>query len=222
MNRMLKRITAGQGRSEDLDLLLACRATIEGHTICAFGDAAAWPVQSFIKHFRHEFEYMIEHRGRSIVDGACRPAGRMSDDTVNARGRRRAAAGAKRPDDHRGHGRQAPVRAALLLSPQAQHRGELPHVPGRGRARAEAHARLRNACHGGHEGFYALAKSDRRAAATMEFLLINHPLDCPICDQGGECELQDLAMGFGRTYRASPSGSASSRTRISGRWSRPT
>src|SRR6187551_1030868 len=34
--------------------------------------------------------------------------------------------------------------------------------------------------------------------ATMEFLLINHPLDCPICDQGGECELQDLAMGFGR------------------------
>ena len=35
-------------------------------------------------------------------------------------------------------------------------------------------------------------------AATMEFLLINHPLDCPICDQGGECELQDLAMGFGR------------------------
>ena len=34
--------------------------------------------------------------------------------------------------------------------------------------------------------------------ATMEFLLINHPLDCPICDQGGECELQDMAMGFGR------------------------
>ena len=34
--------------------------------------------------------------------------------------------------------------------------------------------------------------------SVMEFLLINHPLDCPICDQGGECELQDLAMGFGR------------------------
>ncbi|MCZ6488399.1 MAG: NADH-quinone oxidoreductase subunit NuoG [Gammaproteobacteria bacterium] len=33
--------------------------------------------------------------------------------------------------------------------------------------------------------------------STMEFLLINHPLDCPICDQGGECELQDVAMGFG-------------------------
>src|SRR5690606_21066962 len=33
--------------------------------------------------------------------------------------------------------------------------------------------------------------------AVMEFLLINHPLDCPICDQGGECELQDVAMGYG-------------------------
>jgi NADH-quinone oxidoreductase subunit G len=44
-------------------------------------------------------------------------------------------------------------------------------------------------------------KSPRAIAAqkaTMEFLLINHPLDCPICDQGGECELQDLAMGYGR------------------------
>ncbi len=37
----------------------------------------------------------------------------------------------------------------------------------------------------------------RSQAAVMEFLLINHPLDCPICDQGGECELQDVSMGFG-------------------------
>jgi len=34
---------------------------------------------------------------------------------------------------------------------------------------------------------------------TMEFLLINHPLDCPICDQGGICELQDVAMGYGQS-----------------------
>ncbi|HSN71148.1 MAG TPA: NADH-quinone oxidoreductase subunit NuoG [Steroidobacteraceae bacterium] len=51
------------------------------------------------------------------------------------------------------------------------------------------------------EGMKAYTKSPKAIAAqkaTMEFLLINHPLDCPICDQGGECELQDLAMGFGR------------------------
>jgi NADH-quinone oxidoreductase subunit F len=70
MNRVLKRILAGQGRSEDIDLLDSVSRRIEGHTICAFGDAAAWPVQSFIKHFRHEFEYMIEHRGRSLVADA--------------------------------------------------------------------------------------------------------------------------------------------------------
>ena len=34
----------------------------------------------------------------------------------------------------------------------------------------------------------------------MEFLLINHPLDCPICDQGGECDLQDQAMAYGRSF----------------------
>ncbi len=41
------------------------------------------------------------------------------------------------------------------------------------------------------------AKAVSGQQATMEFLLINHPLDCPICDQGGECELQDLALGYG-------------------------
>jgi NADH-quinone oxidoreductase subunit G len=50
------------------------------------------------------------------------------------------------------------------------------------------------------EGMKVFTRSSRAIAAqkaTMEFLLINHPLDCPICDQGGECELQDLALGFG-------------------------
>ena len=68
--RMLTRIVAGEGRKEDLDHLLDVANKIEGHTICALGDAAAWPVQSFLEHFLHEFEYMIENRGRSIVDGA--------------------------------------------------------------------------------------------------------------------------------------------------------
>jgi NADH-quinone oxidoreductase subunit G len=51
------------------------------------------------------------------------------------------------------------------------------------------------------EGMKVFTKSVKAIGAqraTMEFLLINHPLDCPICDQGGECELQDLAVGFGR------------------------
>jgi NADH-quinone oxidoreductase subunit F len=60
--RMLTRIVNGQGRPEDLDILDDVASKIEGHTICALGDAAAMPVRSFIKHFRHEFAYYIEQR----------------------------------------------------------------------------------------------------------------------------------------------------------------
>jgi NADH-quinone oxidoreductase subunit G len=41
-------------------------------------------------------------------------------------------------------------------------------------------------------------KAKTAQADVMEFLLLNHPLDCPICDQGGECQLQDLSMGYGK------------------------
>jgi NADH-quinone oxidoreductase subunit F len=67
MTRLLRRMLAGEARREELGLLLDVANRIEGHTICALGDAAAWPVQSFLKHYRHEFEYMIDHGGRSIV-----------------------------------------------------------------------------------------------------------------------------------------------------------
>ena len=65
--RMLQRILDGNGKKEDLDLLLSVGEKIMGKTICALGDAAATPVESFIKHFREEFEYYIEH-GRSMVE----------------------------------------------------------------------------------------------------------------------------------------------------------
>ena len=71
--RVLNRIENGQGRMEELDMLVDVANKIEGHTICALGDAAAWPVQSFIKHFRHEFEYHVEH-GHCMVDGDSKAA----------------------------------------------------------------------------------------------------------------------------------------------------
>ncbi len=66
--RMLTRIVEGKGEAEDLVKLKDVADRIEGHTICALGDAAAWPVQSFLKQFHSEFEYMIQNQGRSIVD----------------------------------------------------------------------------------------------------------------------------------------------------------
>ncbi len=68
MYRVITRIVDGKGSQEDMDRLVDVANKIEGRTICALGDAAAWPVQSFIKHYRHEFEYMVENQGRSIVD----------------------------------------------------------------------------------------------------------------------------------------------------------
>jgi NADH-quinone oxidoreductase subunit F len=61
MDKVLHRIEHGYGRMSDLDLLLSVAKHIEGNTICPLGDAAAWPVASAIRHFRHEFEYHIEH-----------------------------------------------------------------------------------------------------------------------------------------------------------------
>ena len=66
MYRMITRIVEGKGRPEDIARLEDVAGKIAGRTICALGDAAAMPVQSFLKHYRHEFEYYIEHK-RSLV-----------------------------------------------------------------------------------------------------------------------------------------------------------
>jgi len=62
MYKIIHRIENGLGKPEDLDLLGSVLGNISGRTICALGDAAAFPVQSFLKHFRSEFEYHIEHK----------------------------------------------------------------------------------------------------------------------------------------------------------------
>jgi len=62
LSRMVDRVENGQGRASDMDLLNSVADNIQGRTICALGDAAAMPVRAMIKHFRHEFEYHVEHK----------------------------------------------------------------------------------------------------------------------------------------------------------------
>ncbi len=69
MHRILTRIIDGRGRSEDLELLRSVAGQIEGHTICAFGEAAAWPVQGMLRHYWHEFEHYVEHRRSMVASG---------------------------------------------------------------------------------------------------------------------------------------------------------
>lgn len=68
--RLIERILRGDGYPEDLDLLDSVAKNIQGRTICALGDAAAMPVRSFLKHFRHEFEYYIGRGQDMDVSGA--------------------------------------------------------------------------------------------------------------------------------------------------------
>ena len=69
--RMMKRIESGEAAIEDIDLLEQVTYQVEGHTICAHGDAAAWPIQGLIRHFRPEMERRIlERRGGSSAAAA--------------------------------------------------------------------------------------------------------------------------------------------------------
>jgi NADH-quinone oxidoreductase subunit F len=67
MYRMVTRVVEGKATVDDLHMLRAAAGQIEGHTICAFGEAAAWPMQGFLRHFWDEFEYRIVN-GRFLVD----------------------------------------------------------------------------------------------------------------------------------------------------------
>jgi NADH-quinone oxidoreductase subunit F len=62
MWRVLERMVKGEASREEIDMLLDVSKQIEGHTICALGDAAAWPVQGLIRHFRHVIEERIDQR----------------------------------------------------------------------------------------------------------------------------------------------------------------
>jgi NADH-quinone oxidoreductase subunit F len=63
MHKILERIERGAGEERDLEILLDVAAKMEGQTICAFSDAAAWPVQGLLRHFRSDFEaHVREHK----------------------------------------------------------------------------------------------------------------------------------------------------------------
>ena len=63
MWRVMERLVAGRAEKREIDMLLTVSKQIEGHTICALGDAAAWPIQGLIKHFRPVLEARIDAAG---------------------------------------------------------------------------------------------------------------------------------------------------------------
>jgi NADH-quinone oxidoreductase subunit F len=72
MWRVVERLVRGEAQKREIDMLLDVTKQVEGHTICALGDAAAWPIQGLIRHFRHEIEERINRyrQPRALVQGA--------------------------------------------------------------------------------------------------------------------------------------------------------
>ncbi len=62
MMRVMERLVTGEAELEEIDMLLDVTKQVEGHTICALGDAAAWPIQGLVRHFRNEIEDRIKHK----------------------------------------------------------------------------------------------------------------------------------------------------------------
>ncbi len=201
--RVMERLVAGEAGIEDLDMLVDVANKIEGHTICAFGDAAAWPVQSFMKHYRPRVRVhdraRPQHRRRIVARPRGASMSSMSDD--QHRGRRVNGGELKA---RKGQMLIEVTDAAGIYVPRFCYHEKL-SIAANCRmclVEVEKAPKPMPACATPvAEGMKVFTRSPTAIAAqkaTMEFLLINHPLDCPICDQGGECELQDLAMGFGR------------------------
>jgi NADH-quinone oxidoreductase subunit F len=68
MWRMMERLRTGDAALEEIDMLQQVTKQVEGHTICALGDAAAWPIQGLIKHFRPELERRIAENVREAAE----------------------------------------------------------------------------------------------------------------------------------------------------------
>ena len=165
-------------------------------------------MQSFLKHYRHEFEYMIDHGGRSIVEAQ----GLARRDELQL--------WLKSSSTSKSNG--VPMKARkgeMIIRVTDAHGAYVPRFCYHDKLSIAANCRMclvevekapkpLPACATPvAEGMKIFTQSPRAIGAqraTMEFLLINHPLDCPICDQGGECELQDLAVGFGRDISRFP------------------
>jgi NADH-quinone oxidoreductase subunit F len=70
MWRVMERLAAGNAEVSDIDMLWDVTKQVEGHTICALGDAAAWPIQGLIRHFRPEMERRILEKQGDALEAA--------------------------------------------------------------------------------------------------------------------------------------------------------
>ena len=222
MKQVLRRILSGEGTHEDLDTLLDACDNLLGRSFCALGDGATSPVTSSIKYFKQDYLDYIEGRKQPLFKGELvgahddsHPGGRVPQ--PRTRGAQMTDV-AKRTDEVTLtiDGTEVTVPKGTLIIRVAEQMGiEIPRfcdhplLPPAGACRqclveVEGQRKPVTSCttpvaEGMVVRTHLTSEVARKAQqGIMEFLLINHPLDCPMCDKGGECPLQNQAMSTGR------------------------
>ncbi len=218
---MMERIQAGLATPMDLDRLESVQHQIMGNCLCVLGDAMAMPVSSLVNKFRDEFEAHLE-RVRASEDFmlGIEPSGTVTSRLRSARSRNHPAPSLHAPPAahaHYLHDRRPRCRRSRGHDARRCRQGgdvEIPvfcYEPKLGApvgacrmclVEVEGIPKLQTACSTPvKDGMVVNTTAPKVKAAqesVLEFLLVNHPLDCPVCDKGGECPLQDISYGWGR------------------------
>ena len=217
--KMLERMDEGEGTPMDIDIMAEVQGNIIGNCLCVLGDSMAMPVGSMIEHFRPEFEAHME-AARERRDLEIRRGPRRGRTGRGGGGRRRLAERRTmaRPETNwitfEIDGREVRAEEGAMLVDAAKHGDvEIPYFcyePKLGQpvgacrmclVEIEGIPKLQTSCSTPvRDGMVVNTTSDRvkhAQNAVVEFLLVNHPLDCPVCDKGGECPLQDISYGWG-------------------------
>ena len=213
---VLRRLEAGEGEQGDIELLLDLCDNIMGRSFCALGDGATSPITSAIQYFRSEFEAGMHTPAAELAPvrrlHALRGGARLM--TVTTSGSSAPATTEMVSLTIDGIATSVPkgtlvIRAAEqlglaiprfcdhpLLDPVGACRQCLVEVEGQRKPLASCTTTVTDGMVVRTQLTSALA--DKAQQGVMEMLLINHPLDCPICDKGGECPLQNQALSNGR------------------------
>ena len=201
MWRILDRVVKRKATFGDIDLLNDVTKQIEGHTICAFGEGSAWPVQGLLRHFRKEIESrcreepLVKKRidNPYLVDQHLLENKKMPKIIING----------KEIEFEKGMTVLQACELADVEIPRFCYHEKL-SIAGNCRmclVEMEKSAKPIASCAmPATDGMNIKTNTElveKARKGVMEFLLANHPLDCPVCDQGGECDLQDQSLYYG-------------------------
>ena len=213
----MRAVEEGTATERDLELTLDVCDRIIGKCLCVLGDSAAMPVASCVTKFRDEFREHLAHGGcpfgaDSQLAGLFAPVDQHAHAPVSAGGARMSTELVRVTIDERdvhvpkGTGLIETALAAGVEIPVFCYEPRLGAPVGACRmclVEVEGMPKLQAGCTlTAQDGMVVkTARTSEQAAegqnATLEFILVNHPLDCPVCDKGGECPLQDLTFRYG-------------------------